>query len=337
LYLYIPEIENYYGEMNQQIVNYKSGTAMPKPILAITIRTFAFDEAVRTRLESHFTIDYINASGQRLNKSELKAAIRNADAVIAGTESFSEEVMDAAPNLKMISRVGVGLDSVDLDAASKRKIRIFITAASATQPVAEHTLALIFSLVKRLSEYTKSSETADHGIKQASILQGKKVGIIGLGRIGSRVGELLSCLGCSIIFFDPYLAQIPNPRWEKAKSLDHLLQCADIITLHVPAQKNNIPLLNREAFNQCREGVILVNTARGSLVDEQELFDALRRGTVAGAGLDVTMKEPYCGPLLSFPQVIITPHVASNTTESRRDMENEAVENLINAVTKGYE
>jgi D-3-phosphoglycerate dehydrogenase / 2-oxoglutarate reductase len=308
---------------------------MQKPFLAITIRTFTFNETVRTRLESHFNIDYINTSGRRLTEPELLDAIRNADVVIAGTEQFSGRIIKAAPKLKVISRVGVGLDNVDLDSASRRGIRVLITAASTVQPVAEHTLALLLCLTKRITEYNESVRKNEHGIQQASLLQGKKVGIVGFGRIGSRVGELLSCLGCSIIFFDPFISQSPNPRWEKAESLNQLLTCADIITLHVPAQKDNIPLLNREAFNQCRKGVIIVNTARGSLVDEQALFDALGSGKVAGAGLDVVINEPYSGPLLSFPQVIITPHVASNTTESRRAMEHEAVENLIKTITKG--
>lgn len=308
---------------------------MQKPFLAITIRTFTLDETVRSRLESHFNIGYINTSGRRLTETELLDAIRNADMVIAGTELFSRRIIEAAPKLKVISRVGVGLDSVDLDTTSQRGIRILITAASTVQPVAEHAIALIFCLIKHIAEYNESVRKNEHEIKQASLIQGKKVGIIGFGRIGSRVGELLSCLGCSIIFFDPFISQTPNPTWEKAESLDKLLTCADIITLHVPAQKDNSPLLNREAFNQCRKGVIIVNTARGSLVDEQALFDALSSGKVAGAGLDVVIKEPYYGPLLSFPQVIITPHVASNTTESRRAMEHEAVENLIKTITKG--
>lgn len=308
---------------------------MQKPLLAITIRSFTLDDPMKIRLESHFNIAYINTSGKRLTETELLEATRNADTVIAGTEPFSRRVIEAAPKLKVISRVGVGLDNVDLDAASQRDIRVLITAVSTVQPVAEHTLALIFCLTKRIAEYNESVRNSDYGMKQASLLQGKKVGIIGYGRIGSRIAEMLSCFGCSIIFFDPFISQTPNPKWEKIESLEQLLTCADIITLHVPAQKDNIPLLNREAFNQCRKGVILVNTARGSLVDEQALFEALNSGKVAGAGLDVVVKEPYRGPLLSFPQVIITPHVASNTIESRIAMEHEAVENLIKTITKG--
>lgn len=308
---------------------------MQKPILAITIRSFTLDETVRSRLESHFTIGYINTTGRRLTETELLDAVMNADVVIAGTEKLSQTVIESSQKLKVISRVGVGLDSVDLDAASRRGVQVLTTAASTIQPVAEQTLALIFCLAKRIVEYNESVRKDEHEIKQASLIDGKTVGIIGIGRIGSRVGELLLCLGCPVIFFDPFVPVHPNPAFVKAESLEQLLSKADIITLHVPAQKDDAPLLNREAFNQCRKGVIIVNTARGSLVDEQALFEALRSGCVACAGLDVTAQEPYRGPLLSLPQVIITPHVASNTQESRSAMEHEAVENCIRTITKG--
>ena len=312
-----------------------TGTPGERPSLAITIRSFALDHAVRKDLESHFHICYTNTSGRRLPESELIDAIRNADAVIAGTEVFSRKVIDSSPRLKVISRVGVGTDSIDLDAAAEKNIRVLITAASTIQPVAEHTLALIFCVLKQIAEYHLAVKNNDHATGQASLLQGKTVGIIGFGRIGSRTGELLSCLGCTVIFYDPFVPASPGPAFKKAGSLAEVLSQADIITLHVPARKGEKPLLDREAFNQCRKGVIIINTARGSLVDEQALYEALKAGTVAGAGLDVTATDPYTGPLLSLPRVIITPHVASNTVESRKAMEHEAVENIMKGLLQG--
>ena len=310
-----------------------NGITGKKPSLAITIRSFTPDAAVEEILKSRFDIRYVNTSGKRLSEDELSSAIRGADAVIAGTEEFTRSVIDASPQLRMISRVGVGTDSIDLDTAAKQNIRILITAASAIQPVAEHTLALIFCVSRRLAEYYTSARVHDHRVKQASLLFGKTVGIIGIGRIGSRVGELVLCLGCPVIYYDPFVTTSPNPAFTRAGSLDELFQKADIITLHVPAKKGDKALLDREAFNQCRNGVIIINTARGSLVDEQALSEALDSGKVAGAGLDVTAEEPYNGPLLSFPHVVITPHVASNTTESRKAMEREAVDNILNAIS----
>ncbi len=306
-----------------------------KPSLAITIRSFSLDESTRKKLERVFTIGYCNTTGKRLSEKELTIAIRHATAVIAGTEVFSQNVMDASPDLKIISRVGVGTDSVDINSANRRNIRVMITAASTIQPVAEHTLALIFSVSKRIAEYYTSTRHNDSSIQQASLLQGKTAGIIGMGRIGSRVGEMLSCLGCRIIFYDPYVTTPPKPFFERVDSPEKLISSADIISLHLPAKKGARPILDREAFNLCRPGVIIINTARGSLIDEPALCEALKSGRIAGAGLDVTVEEPYFGPLLSFPQVIITPHVASNTTESRLSMEHEAVENIMNAMKEG--
>jgi len=300
-----------------------------KKNIAITIRSFGLDPDVMDLLHSHVNITFKNTSGKRLLESDLARSIQNAAGVIAGTEQFSSQVIAASGDLRVISRVGVGTDSIDLDAASKRDIRIFTTPAATVQPVAEHTLALILSLMKKTAEYHETVKKGEHKIKEGSLLYGKDVGIVGLGRIGFRVAELLSCIGCTICYFDPFFTTLPPPSWKKMQSLHELLANVDIITLHTPSLKDNLPVLNREAFNQCRHGVLVINTARGSLVDESALSDALSTGRVAGAGLDVTIKEPYEGPLLAFPQVILTPHVASNTIESRKAMEMEAVENII--------
>lgn len=307
---------------------------MPKPSLAITIRTFTINEPVRAWLDSYFSVDFINTTGKRLSEKELMSAVRNADAVIAGTEPFSRAVLEPAQKLRVISRVGVGTDSVDMVTAEKKGITIQITTRATVQPVAEHTIALIFSMAKRITEYNNSARRNDYSVRTASLIQGKTVGIIGLGRIGKRVGEMMSALGCRVIFFDPFILKNPEPAWIQSPSLDELLAHSDIITLHIPAQRDNQPLMNREVFSRCRKGVLLVNTARGSLVDEKALYDAISRGVVAGAGLDVTIKEPYSGPLLGLPQVVFTPHVASNTTESRMAMEREAIENLILSVRR---
>lgn len=307
---------------------------MQKQNLAITIRSFSPGDPSMERLERSFNIIYRNTTGKRLSETEMMEVITDADAVIAGTEPISSRVIGNAKRLKFISRVGVGLDSIDMDAAKKQRIRILTTPGATIQPVAEHTLALLFCVTKRITEYNTSVRQGNHAVKEASMILGKNAGIIGLGKIGFRVGELLSCLGCSIYFFDPYSNSPVPANWKKVDSPEELFKVSDIITLHAPAQKDNKPLLNRETFNQCRTGVIVINTARGSLVDEDALSEALKHGKVAGAGLDVFRNEPYSGPLLSIPQVVVTPHVASNTIESRKAMEHEAILGLVDALTE---
>jgi D-3-phosphoglycerate dehydrogenase len=308
---------------------------MQKYNLAITIRSFNLNESVYRRLEPFFHITYINSQGNRLKEQDVITAIQNADAVIAGTEPFSLTVIRNSPRLKWISRVGVGTDSIDGSEAKDRRIRIAITSASAIQPVAEHTIALMLCCLKRIYEYNNSMKDGDTTLKSSGLLQKKTIGIIGLGRIGFRVGEILSGFGAQVQFFDPGLRFSPPATWHRAGTLGELLSQADIITLHTPAQEKNVPLLNQATLETCRDGVIIINTARGSLIDEMALDAALRSGKVAGAGLDVFVNEPYTGPLLRFPQVVATPHVASNSRESREEMEAEAISNLITFVKEG--
>lgn len=302
-----------------------------KKKIAITIRSFGANTRVLEILNSQYTIGYSNETGVRLTREELCRVLEGTWGVIAGTEPFDKEVLDSARDLRVISRVGVGTDNIDLQTAQEHGIAVYTTSAATIQPVAEHTLALILCVLKNIVGYTDATRHGDYKVKSTSLLSGKTVGIIGLGRIGLRVGEMLSSLGCRIVFWDPYFIRPVPPEWKSAGSIADLLSSADIISLHAPSQKNNEPIMTRQEFNQCRNGVVLINTARGSLVDETALTEALQSGKVAGAGLDVTNTEPYSGPLCEFSQVIITPHVASNTRESRSAMEEEAVNNLIMA------
>jgi D-3-phosphoglycerate dehydrogenase len=161
------------------------------------------------------------------------------------------------------------------------------------------------------------------------LLSGKKVGVIGLGRIGKRVAASLHFLGCDILYYDPWVSGAIPDSWIGQSSVTDLLKNADIITLHTPGQADGKPLLDKDTLSFCKKGQVIINTARGSLIDEEALLQALREERICAAGLDVTTIEPYHGPLLKCPRVIITPHVASNTRESRQQMEIEAIENMI--------
>lgn len=297
--------------------------------VAITIRSFNNSSQAIDLLSRFFSISYINESGKRLNETELIKALDGADAVIAGTEVFSETVLTKSPQLKVISRVGVGIDSIDQEAAKNQGVQIFNTPDAPVQAVAEHTLSLILSILKHIPRYNQNARTGDHSIRPGVLLSGKTVGVIGLGRIGFRVASLLSAFGCHITYYDPFVKQPPSTNWERKNTLSELLINADIITLHINPTNDQAPLMDLEAFDTCKRGAVLINTARGSCVDEDALLKALRCGILAGAGLDVAVNEPLTGPLLDLPQVIVTPHVASNTYETRAQMELEAVNNLI--------
>ena len=299
--------------------------------VAITIRSFDLSGPAIEKLKEHSTISFINKSGARLSETDLINALRNVQGVIAGTETFSRRVINQSPSLKVISRVGVGTDSIDLDAAQEHGIQIVTTLNSPIQSVAEHTLALLLSALKYIPQYNEKMRKNNHALSAGSLLSGKTVGIAGMGRIGTRFAELLECLGCHILFYDPLFAKQNPTVWKQIDSIENLVKCSDILSIHSAPQPDGSPIINAKVLSHAN-GIIIINTARGSLIDEQSLISALSSGKVKSAALDVFSSEPYTGKLLSFPQVIVTPHVASNTVESRCQMEMESVNNLIKSL-----
>ena len=301
------------------------------PSVAITIRSFDLSGPAIEKLKEHCTISFINKTGTRLSETDLMNALGNVEGVITGTETFSRRIIDQCSSLKVISRVGVGTDSIDLVAAQDHGIRIVTTPNSPVQSVAEHTVALILSALKYIPQYNEQMRKSTHSLTAGSLLSGKTVGIAGLGRIGKRVAEILECLGCHILFYDPMIARQPPSTWKRIDSIENLVKCSDILSIHSAPQPDGLPIINTNVLLHAN-GITIINTARGTLIDEQSLISALSSGKVKSAALDVFPSEPYTGKLLSFPQVIATPHVASNTIESRRQMEMESVNNLIKSL-----
>ena len=302
---------------------------MKKHPVAITIRSFGLNLENHQDLQENCAIQYHNTTGKRLTESELSRILPEIEGVIAGTEPFSRQVIESATSLRVISRVGVGLDSIDLEAAKIRGIVIKNTPEAPVQAVAEHTLALILDLLKKITQYNNNIHQGDFHVETGQMLAGKQIGIIGLGRIGTRVATLTSAFGCKIAFFDPFRKTGLPDTWHACSSVEQLIETSDIITLHMTPQNSERPLLDKDSLSMVKKGVIIINTARGSLIDETALIQVISSGQVAAAGLDVFPNEPYTGKLLDFPQVVMTPHVASNTNESRQQMEIEAIRNMI--------
>ncbi len=302
---------------------------MDKFPVAITIRSFNTSGHAMKELEADFFVVYTNQTGARLSEQDLISAIKNAEYVIAGTEQFSQRVLESADKLRAISRVGVGTDSIDLHYASEHEIQVLNTPEAPVISVSEHALALLLAALKRIPQYNQNIRNGDYTIEPGILLSGKTVGIVGLGRIGRRFASVLSALGCKIQYYDPYCKSSPDTSWSSSSSLVDLVMTSDIISLHSPPMTDGSPLISAEILERCKQGSVIINTARGSLIDESALEKAIQKGIIASAGLDVLSKEPYSGTLLKYPQVILTPHVASNTLESRDLMESEAVQNLI--------
>ena len=245
---------------------------------AITIRSFDQKGEAYAKLSANTDIIFVNTSGQRLSETALVEIIKDAEGIIAGTESYPAGVLQSAPHLKVISRVGVGVDNIDLDYARQNGIRVVNTPVAPGDAVAEHTLALIFSVLKNIPQYYERIHRGEHSVLQGSLIAGKTTGIIGLGRIGRKVATLLESCGSVITFYDPWIKDPVPEHWIRKDTLDDLLHDADIITLHSSPQEQSAPLLDTKAFASCRPGVVLINTARGSLIDEPALIHALDQG-----------------------------------------------------------
>lgn len=268
-----------------------------------------------------------NPLGRKLTDRELLELLEAHRPVglLAGTEPITRAVLTAAKDyLRVISRVGAGWDNVDYEAATQFGIRVYRTVGVLTQAVAELTLGLMLAALRNITRHNHQLRQGVWQKRMGALLQGKIVGLIGFGAIGRRVGELTRAFGAEVIFSDPETKEVP---WARRVSLLQLLQQAQIISLHASSKKRILGSAELELI--CRRGVILINTARGELIDEDALCSCVRDGRIAYACLDVFHQEPYQGSLCALNNVILTPHVGSYAQEARQLMEETAINNLL--------
>ncbi len=275
-----------------------------------------------------------------LEPKELKRIIGNYDAlVIRSATKVTEDILDAAKNLKVVGRAGIGLDNVDIPAATKQGVVVMNTPTGNVITTAEHTIAMMMALTRNIPWGTS---TLKAGLWEKKKLQGreifnKKLGVIGLGKIGSIVADRAQGLKMQVIVYDPFVTaeQIEKAGFE-AVSLEQLFQKADYITIHVPKFKDTVGLLNKAAFDQMKDGVMIINCARGGIVDEADLNEALISGKVAGAALDVFEHEPpgVC-PLFESDRVICTPHLGASTLEAQTNVATQVAEQIITYLKEG--
>jgi D-3-phosphoglycerate dehydrogenase len=269
-----------------------------------------------------------NPRGRKLTAAEVSELIdvHRPVGMIAGVEPLTRSVLANADGLRVISRCGIGLDSVDLDAAKDFGIVVTNTPDAPTIPVAELALGMILALLRGI-------HISDAGIRRGawerpmgSLLHGKTVGIVGCGRIGARLAQLLQPFGCQVLGCDPVATSAP---WYELVGLERLLADADIVSLHLPYTEETHHFIGAHQLRAMKRGAVIVNAARGGLVDEAALCEALQSGHLAGAALDCFETEPYLGPLRDLPNVVLTGHIGSYAKEARALMEAQAVENLL--------
>jgi D-3-phosphoglycerate dehydrogenase / 2-oxoglutarate reductase len=292
--------------------------------VTVLVTTAAFDER---NFPEDWQVIY-NPYGRKLTEDEILALVVRYQpiGIVAGVEPLTRRVLAQGGTLKVISRCGIGLDSVDLDAAKSLEIQVFNTPDAPTASVAELTLGLILCLARHISRMDsdiKSGAWKDYG---GLLLKGKTVGIIGCGRIGSYVAKLVKAFGCHPLGYDAFIKEHDVC---KMVEMDELLRNSDIVSLHLPYTPQNRHLIGAKQFALMKPGSLFINAARGGIVDEDALYDALVSEQIAGAAMDCFQEEPYAGKLAGLRNTVLTPHVGSGATEARRAMERAAVKNLV--------
>jgi D-3-phosphoglycerate dehydrogenase / 2-oxoglutarate reductase len=294
---------------------------MPKVLIA-PMTLADVDGVFKDRLQAAgFDLVYPPRPAQ-LNEEELLCVLDGVSASVAGSEPYTRRVIEANPALRVIARVGVGYDAVDLKAATDHGIAVAIAPGTNHDAVAEHTFCLILALAKKLIPH-HSATIAGSWPRQITLpLRGRTLGIVGLGRIGKAVALRAVCFGMPVIAYEPY----PDMQFVKQHGitlapLDTVFVQADYLSLHVPLMPESRHMVNRRTLALMKPDAFLINTARGGMVCEADLIEALRAKRIAGAGLDVFEQEPPgISPLFKLDNVVLTPHTAGGDLRSRDEM-----------------
>ena len=242
--------------------------------------------------------------------------------IVRSATKVTKKIINNAKNLKIIGRAGAGVDNIDLEAAKNNNIIVMNTPGGNTNATAEHTIALLFSSLRFINEANLSTHNGLWEKKKfkGSEIKGKKIGIIGFGNVGKRVAEICFSLGMHVNIFSSYFKTIKNnfKNYNSSDNLDEIIKNSDILSFHCKPNKDNTPIMNLSKIKLMNKSAIIINTARGNLVDENDLKDALENNIIAGAAIDVFSTEPAKNSILfKVPNLILTPHIAASTNESQ--------------------
>jgi D-3-phosphoglycerate dehydrogenase len=299
----------------------------------ILITTSSFDLnnlTDRTLLENAGYEIVLNPYGMRLTENQIVEMLdENVIAIIAGLEPLNETVLKKAPNLKVVSRCGIGVDNVDLDYAKLQDISVFNTPDAPSKAVAELTIAHIFSLSRRISEADRNIKNGNWKPLMGRLISQQTIGVIGYGRIGQLVVESLSMIGAKILVYDK--EKVISTNKLEIVDLGYLLKNSNIVSLHIPYTPQTKNIIDSDALALFKKNALLINVARGGLVDEEALYEAIKSNNLGGAAIDCFSVEPYAGKLLELNNIQVTSHMGSYAIESRSMMEAEAC----SALTKG--
>ena len=277
------------------------------------------DEAINIMLNKGIEV-VKNPYGRKLTEDETIEHLKGADGLLAGLEPLTERVFENSPQLKAVARIGIGMDSVDIEAAKRHGIKVSNTPDAPTEAVAEMALAALLTIGHEIIPSNRDVHNKIWKKRIGFSLPGLNVLIIGYGRIGRKFAEHLRTLGSNIIIYDPYQPEISEPDLKSA------LAKADVVSVHASGAQE---ILSAETFEYMNDGVVLMNCSRGPLINEDALYEALKNGKVSCFWGDVFWQEPYEGRLLELDNAILTPHISTYNRRCRKSMETEAVLNLM--------
>lgn len=315
-------------------------TDLRKSRILVTPTSYAKnDPTLRSKLEAEVSEVVYNTTGHPLSSSELMEMITGCNGYIAGLDDIDRNVIEAAHQLKVISRYGVGVDKVDLDAAKENGIVVTNTPGANSVSVAELTIGLIISLARMIPAASEATKTGEWPRMSGLTLAGKVIGLLGFGAIGKNVARRLQGFDCMVIAYDPsYDSATGEDLGVQFRLSDEIIREADFLSLHIPLTSDTQGMVNTAFLRQMKPGAFLVNTSRGELIDEEGLLGALTSGQLRGAALDVFAQQPpgTDNPLLALPQVIATPHMGAHTDGATNAMGWAAMRDCL-AVLRGDE
>ena len=265
-------------------------------------------------------------------KEDLKSKLADATAlVVRNRTQVTRDLIEAAPNLKVIARAGVGLDNIDIQAADENGVVVAAALGINAVAVAEHTLGLAISLARSIVDRDKSTRSGEWNRGAGSEISNKTWGLLGFGATGRAVARLLQGFGCEVLAFDPF---VKSAEGVKLTTLEEVISKSDVISIHLPATKETTGMINRSLLEKMKKNALLVNVGRGEVVNETELEAALRANVIAGAALDVRVNEPPKDDLFKgLHNVILTPHIAGITKESQAAINRVLVSEIEAALT----
>lgn len=280
--------------------------------------TDSIHEEALADLKAHYDV-----TSEGLSPEDLLARIEGFDALIVRSRTkVTRQVLEAGTRLRVVGRAGVGVDNIDLATATERGVLVVNAPAGSTQSVAELTVGLMLALARRIPAADRSVKAGrwEKGALRGVELAGKVLGLVGSGRIGGTVAGICQALGMSVIAYDPYLPpEAARERGIRLTDLEEVLQSGDVVSIHAALTEETRHMIGEPELALMKRTAYLVNCARGAIVDEAALAESLRRGVIAGAGLDVYEAEPPAGsPLLALDNVVLTPHVAASTADAQR-------------------